>query len=291
MMDATDKQDEAARAGDSDDATGAGEPRRAAHDPDDAAGIRGFWSEVRAARHRCLVLDYDGTLAEFRVDRMMAFPAPGIVDLLLRIRDSGRTSLSIMTGRPVSELLQLLGDLGVPICGSQGTEFRAADGTLRTYVPSERQIERLDHGEREALALVNEGRVERKTSSVAVHTRGLDPEAARREETAVCRAWSEDAPAYGLECRAFKGGVELRLLGIDKGTALEWALRESPGDSLCVYIGDDLTDEDAFRAIDGRGYGIKVGAAEQPTAATGRLSDPRAVREFLERWLLVTSEA
>ncbi|MBD3348529.1 MAG: trehalose-phosphatase [Candidatus Eisenbacteria bacterium] len=251
-------------------------------------GIHGFWDDVRTAPHRCLVLDYDGTLAGFHVDRMRAFPIPGVVDLLERVRDSEGTSLSIMTGRPISELLELLGDLGIPICGSQGTEFRAVDGTIRTHELSDKQEERLRRAEREANDLAREGRVERKLASVALHTRGLDADAARREEAAVCKAWSEDAFEYGLECRSFKGGVELRLAGVDKGTALSWTLEGAPENTLCVYLGDDLTDEDAFRAIDGRGYGIKVGGPEEPTAARGRLADPHAVKEFLETWLRAT---
>jgi len=252
-------------------------------------GIEGFWDDVAAASHRCLVLDYDGTLSEFRVDRMKALPLPGVVELLEEIRDSGRTSLSIMTGRPISELLELLGDLHIPMCGSQGTEFRSPDGRVETRMPNERQRDRLRRAEREAAGLANEGRIERKISSVALHTRGLDEDVARREEQAVCETWSKDASAYGLECRSFKGGVELRLLGIDKGTALEWTLSRSPKESLCVYIGDDLTDEDAFRAIDGRGHGIKVGGEDEPTAAAGRLDDPRAVKEFLETWLTTSA--
>lgn len=252
-------------------------------------GIDGFWDDVRSAPHRCLVLDYDGTLAGFHVDRMKAFPIPGVVDVLKRVRDSESTSLSIMTGRPISELLRLLGDLGIPICGSQGTEFRAVDGTTRVHNLSDEQEERLRRAEREAADLARQGRVERKLSSVALHTRGLHPDVARREEAAVCKTWAEDASEYGLECRSFKGGVELRIAGVDKGTALRWTLEGAPEDSLCVYVGDDLTDEDAFRAIDGSGYGIKVGGPEEPTAAKGRLSDPPAVKEFLERWLSATN--
>jgi trehalose-phosphatase len=235
------------------------------------------------------VLDYDGTLCEFHVDRMKAFPAPGVVETLSAIRDSGRTSLSIMSGRPISELLELLGDLGIPMCGSQGTEFRSADGEMSYYSLAGRQRERIARAEREATAVAVEGRVERKISSVALHTRGVGDAAAAREEAEIARMWSLDAAEYGLEVRPFKGGIELRLLGVDKGTALDRVLEKSPSDSLCVYLGDDQTDEDAFEAIRGRGYGIKVGREEGPTAAVGRLGGPGDVSEFLKRWLSATT--
>ncbi len=252
-------------------------------------GLPGFWDIVRASSEPCLVLDYDGTLAPFRTDRMSAFPLDGIVDLLLRIRDATDTYLAVMTGRPVSELLSLLGDLRIPVSGSQGTEFRYPDGTYQTLLPSERQQDRLKRAEREALVVATLGHVERKISSVGLHTRGLPPEDAAREEAAACEAWSRDADEYDLECRRFKGGVELRLLGIDKGTALQTLLRDRRPDGVCVYIGDDLTDEDAFRVLRDRGYGIRVGTPEEETAARGWLRDPRAVRQFLEAWLEATS--
>lgn len=255
----------------------------------DISGIPGFWNIVRASGDRCLVLDYDGTLAEFREDRMSAFPLDGVVDLLLQIRDRTDTHLAIMTGRPLSEIMSLMGDLRILLSGSQGTELRQPDGTTQTYLPSERQQERLSRAEAEALRLARFGRVERKISSVGLHTRGVDMEVARREEKTVCEAWSDLAAENDLECRRFKGGVELRLLGIDKGTALAGMLRDRPADGLCVYVGDDLTDEDAFRVLRDRGYGIKVGSEDKETEARGRLDDPRAVREFLKTWLSVTS--
>ena len=70
-------------------------------------------------------------LAPFREDRMRAFPLEGIRELLIEIRDTGKTHLAMMTGRPLDELLALLGDLDVPMSGSQGTEFRFASLVLR----------------------------------------------------------------------------------------------------------------------------------------------------------------
>lgn len=251
-------------------------------------GIPNFWDTVRDAPNRCLLLDYDGTLAEFQVDRMQAFPLEGVVDLLIQIRDRTETRLAVLTGRPVSELLRLLGDLRIPVSGSQGTEFRHPDGTYQTHEPAAEQEERLIRAEAEARRMCPEGRVERKVASVAVHTRGLDAERARTIEDDIRRAWCADIDAYDLDCRDFCGGIELRLRGIDKGTALISLLRDQPGRSLCVYVGDDLTDEDAFQAVVGHGYGIRVGRTDSETAANGRLADPPAVREFLREWLKVT---
>jgi trehalose-phosphatase len=88
--------------------------------------------------------------------------------------------------------------------------------------------------------------------------------------------------------RRFLGGVELRVLGIDKGTALLELLGDAPDGTFCVYIGDDETDEDALAVIRDLGVGIKVGNTGHPTHARGRLPDPHAVRSFLEAWVEVT---
>jgi trehalose-phosphatase len=253
----------------------------------DVEGIPEFWLAVGSASHRCLVLDYDGTLAQFRNDRMKAFPLDGIVELLTTIRDETDTHLAIMTGRPLRELLVLLGDLDIPVSASQGSEFMFPDGRREALVPSDRQRERLDRAESEARAAAPDARIERKIAGVALHTRRMDTDEARRIQEHVCGVWEEDSHDYGLDCRFFNGGIELRLKNVDKGTALNALLRDQPPESLCVYLGDDETDEDALLALRGRGYGIKVGNPGIPTYAQGRLKGPEDVREFLRSWIEV----
>jgi trehalose-phosphatase len=250
-------------------------------------GIPEFWEAVGSASHRCLVLDYDGTLAPFVNDRMKAFPLDGVVELLTAIRDEAGTHLAIMTGRPLRELLALLGDLDIPVSASQGSEFMFPDGRRQSLVPSDRQRERLNRAEAEAAVAAPGARIERKVAGVALHTRGMDPDEARMIEKRVCGVWEEDSRDYGLDCRFFNGGIELRLQNVDKGTALNALLEDQPPGSLCVYLGDDETDEDALLALRGRGYGIKVGNPGVPTYAQGRLGGPEDVREFLRSWIAV----
>jgi len=254
-------------------------------------GVPDFWDRLARVERSCLVLDYDGTVAPFRVDRMKAFPLDGVVDLLSQIRDGGSTHLAIMTGRPMKELLFLLGDLGIPVSASQGTEFRYPDGTWLTLLPTPRQEERLRWAEGQAAAASVAGRIERKVASVALHTRGVDPDDAERAHEKLWGIWSRDADEYDLECRHFIGGIELRLKDIDKGTALTTLLEERTEDDegICVYVGDDHTDEDALLVLKDRGIGIKVGSPDVPTHAPGRLADPYEVREFLRAWVQTTT--
>ncbi len=247
--------------------------------------LAGLWDRVSHARGRMLILDYDGTLAPFVVNRREAFPLDGIRETLCAIRDETETQLAILTGRPIRQILGLLGDLGIPVAGSQGTEFRYPDGRWFTLLPSAAQRARLIQAEREALSLAPPERVERKPASVALHTRGVPAAEALAAEKSICRLWSENSTEIGLRCRPFLGGVELRLEEITKGTAIIALLDGCSDADLVVYVGDDETDEDAFRALKGRGVAIRVGETGTPTCADAMLRDVADVRWFIRRWL------
>ena len=87
----------------------------------------------------------------------------------------------------------------------------------------------------------------------------------------------------------FDGGMELRVTGVDKGTAVRQVLadtRSSHADgALLAYLGDDMTDEDAFRALGDEGFSILVRDQLRPTAAGSWLRPPGELLRFLERWL------
>jgi len=247
-------------------------------------GIPDFWERVRRAPRKHLALDYDGTLAPFRVERMRAVPLDGVIDCLASISRRPDTILVIISGRPVDEILDLVGDIGLTVVGSHGWEVRAADGSRCGMTPSAAQERRLRRAEREVRKRGLESRAERKVASLAVHTRGLSGGTAEEIESELVRLWEADAPRAGLAPRRFDGGVELRAAGIDKGTILDDLLRDEPEDTFCVYVGDDETDEDAFRALQGLGVTFCVGAAERATLASRRLPNVDAV-ETLLRWV------
>jgi len=256
--------------------------------PIDVDGVPGLWERVALADERFLVLDYDGTLAPFREHRMEAFPIDGALDALRAIRDSGRTRLAMLTGRPLRELIALVGNLGIPMVGSHGFEYMMRDGSIELGELSAAQEERLVRAEQEARAMAPVARVERKPASVGLHTRGMRADDARGVVERVSSAWSRDVEERGLECRYFSGGVELRLREAHKGAALKRLIEERGDGALCVYIGDDETDEDAFEALPDTGIGIKVGPPGVRTRAQGRLDDPGAVRWFLQTWAATT---
>ncbi len=251
--------------------------------------VSDFWQQVLQADNLFLGLDYDGTLAPFDIDPMQAKPLPGIADLIRELATGRRTQVAIVSGRPVAEVMTLLDNPPVTIVGSHGYELWPVDGACVVRRPTPKQ----QQGLFEIKTSLQQGgyshKMEVKVASLALHTRGLDPIAAIAVEEAIANQWSELAPHYGLECRRFNGGIEIRCSGWDKGAALTALLNVQPENVFAVYVGDDETDEDAFTVLRGRGIGIKVGDPFWPTAARGFLPDCRAVVDFLRTWAALTA--
>jgi trehalose-phosphatase len=258
--------------------------------PPDLLRDAGFWSRLARSERRFLGLDYDGTLAPFRVERLQATPAPGAVAAVEALLEDRGNHVAIISGRLVQEVRQLLGPLPVLMVGSHGFERLHPDGRHERRPLEPAQRERLDLAARQVDGLGLGERLERKAASVAFHTRGLEREQARALEARVEGLWSEGCAGSALSCRPFDGGVELRAGGVDKGKVLEGLLEAHPG-AFAVYVGDDRTDEDAFQLLRQRGgVGVKVGQHElDRTAASGWLSDCEAVVEFLRKWKTTTT--
>jgi trehalose-phosphatase len=80
------------------------------------------------------------------------------------------------------------------------------------------------------------------------------------------------------------GGLELRAAGRDKGMALRELIEQADKDALPVFLGDDIADEDAFREVVTRGFGIRVGPSVRPSLARGRIETCEAMVDFLRCW-------
>ena len=219
------------------------------------------------------ILDYDGTLAEVADRPHHATPHPDAVDLLRRLDE--RHPLALLTGRDVQGLGALLDAPGLRVIGVHGIESGTIGGEVESLVPDavQAQLQRM----RGRLPEVDGLEVEDKGSAIALHYRNAsEPGAA---ESAL-RAWSEDVPD-ALEPLWGKKVLEIRPKGFDKGRAAETLMGEHP-ERTPVVIGDDTTDEEAFRVV-GSGVTIKVGEGE--TSARYRLPDVDAVIAYLRRFL------
>ena len=247
--------------------------------------VEAFLAQVREASLSVLFTDYDGTLAPFVVDRGAAVPYVGVAELLNEIGGSSRTEVVVVSGRPVDEVVSLLQMEPVPeIWGAHGWEHLAADGS-RTVFPAPASVsDAVTFCRKRLLTLTSEGQVEVKPSGLAVHWRGLSSgEQVRLREESLILLRSV-AGCAGLEVRPFDGGMELRFKGRDKGDVVTEVLASRPEGTPAAYLGDDDTDEDAFRALGDKGLAVLVRPEYRPTRAELWLRPPEELLSFLESW-------
>ncbi len=252
--------------------------------------VRKSFERIATSARPVLFLDYDGTLAPFSVERDKAFPYDGVRTELRRIMGETRTRLVIVTGRPVDDLLPLLGLEDIPeIFGSHGWERRKTDGTTHTFPLSSDAAAALADArfwvEQNHLA----DRSETKPASVTVHWRDLDQDGRLELEHAILDAWQPYTALPDVELAPFDGGVELRVLGQDKGRAVRTVLDEMGHEAAAAYLGDDQTDEDAFDVLQHEGLTILVRGEKRPTRADMWLTPPEELLSFLRQWREMTT--
>jgi trehalose 6-phosphate phosphatase len=236
-----------------------------------------------AGRPVAVFVDFDGTLAPIVEDPGAASLPDPTREALERLVSTGL--VAVVSGRGLDDLRSRVAVPGVVLVGSHGFEIVTADGRRIERPETAAILPELDAAERELrerLVPLDGVQVERKRWAIAAHYRrapGSGPEVERTvREVAAGRP--------GLAVSGGKKVVELRPdVDWHKGLAVRW-LGDSlaPPDAVPVFVGDDLTDEDAFREIRGRGIPIVVlGEEQRDTDAELSLAGPEEVRTFLVR--------
>ncbi|MGY1754031.1 trehalose-phosphatase [Blastococcus sp. SYSU D01042] len=226
-----------------------------------------------AARRPLLVAsDYDGVLAPLVGDPSAAAPLPGVAEALDRLAAVDGVTVALVSGRGVADLQATSGLTGdIRWVGSHGAEF---DGPL----PAELAGRRDALAERLAplAAAVPGARLEVKPASIAVHVREVADRAAADGLLQDARRVADPS----LTLKPGKEVLEIAVTDADKGSALVRLAREL-GAAATIYLGDDVTDEDAFRVLGEDDVTVKIG--EGPTGAGHRVPDPAAARALLEQ--------
>jgi trehalose-phosphatase len=251
----------------------------------------GFWQRLRSAAQCLLMLDYDGTLAPFHADRLQATVFPGVEERLATLSRLGRVHLVLVTGRSARELRAVLPSSTVAdIWGSHGREQLTANGSYKLFALDSVQQATLHHVAREMAALGLPETLELKPSSLAVHWRSCDPPM-QEEIRARIQTVYDDLPEPGrLHLLPFDGGLELRSSDRTKGTAVRQILGLEPAGTPAAYLGDDLTDEDAFSALGNRGMPILVRHEVRRSAARFWMKPPEELLTFLDEWIAATQD-
>jgi trehalose 6-phosphate phosphatase len=245
-----------------------------------------FFRKVAAAKHRILVVDYDGTLAPFTPRRHRATPYPEIPDCLRCIMTSCSTRVIVVSGRAAHEVSPLLRLNPAPeIWGTNGIERINAFGRYEEVYLNDAALEALARAEAQLEREILRDHIEVKLAAVALHWRGLPAAEILDMRTKAYRILEPLAVPPDLVLREFEEGVEIRLSSANKGDALGNLLSDLDPDVPVAYLGDDATDEDAFRVLNGRGLTVLVGPKYRFTAAQIWLKPPDELLDFLASWI------
>jgi trehalose 6-phosphate phosphatase len=237
-----------------------------------------------------LFLDYDGTLVPIRTTPAAATLSPRTRRLLVRLASHPEIVVSIVTGRSVSDIKSLVHVPRLRTITNHG--FEISWGRLRWTHPEARRarpaLSRAARGIRASLQDVQGLLIEQKGLTVSVHYRNVRERDIECVKSAV--EFHVRRSDVALTTTSGKRVVEIRpRVSWGKGRAIVRVLRtiRPPVSSLIVSVGDDITDEDAFRLLPAGGISIAVGP--QQTAASYRVDNPGSVRRFLEKVLSLKS--
>ncbi len=243
----------------------------------------GLLNELASRRRLLLMLDYDGTLAPIVSDPAAAWPLNQAREAIIAMASHrDRIEIAVISGRELSELERLLGIArGIYLVGVHGLEM--ADPESRREIvpnlkPALRQLDEVRRWLRERIPVGTGLTVEDKRLAVALHYRNADPIAARPVLEDFERFVAGNAPQ--LKIKHGKMVAEATPHGADKGAAVLRLFERIGTDTAPVYFGDDLTDEDAFRALAGRGVTVTVGG-EGGSVAQYRVEGPAQVASIL----------
>jgi trehalose 6-phosphate phosphatase len=235
------------------------------------AGLTDALAGFAARRPLLIASDYDGVLAPLVDDPSAAVPLPGIAEVLGRLAAVPGVTVALVSGRGVEDLRTTSGFQGSHRwIGSHGAEF---DGPVGDELAATRDALRDQLSP--VVAATAGARLEVKPASVAVHVRQV----ADRVAGGALLEQVGSTVDPSLTKKPGKDVLEVAVTDADKGTALR-RLRTELGAAGALYLGDDRTDEDGFRALEPDDITVKIGDGE--TAARHRVADPAGALALLE---------
>lgn len=255
--------------------------------PDAAQALAGGLADRRPA----VFFDFDGTLSDIVDDPDAARPVAGATEALGKL--AARCPVAVLSGRDLADVAERVGVPGIWYAGSHGFELTAPDGTHHQNDAAAAAIPVLEQAAaqlRDQLGGIPGVVVEHKRFGVAVHYRNAERDRVGEVLAAVRAAGRRDA----LRVTTGREVIELRPdLDWDKGKTLRWVIdhlhEDGSGSLTPVYLGDDITDEDAFDAVrdaDVPGVPILVRHSDdgdRATAALFALDSPARAAEFTDR--------
>jgi trehalose-phosphatase len=232
-----------------------------------------------------LFLDYDGTLTPI-VSRPELALCPTEVKLLLEnLRDLPNVYVAIISGRALEDIREKIGIPQITYVGNHGLSIQNPAGVHKKRLSPERQkeFEKISQELRESLGRISGILFEDKGLILAVHYRNSGREDIARIRQVLREKMEEWKDRWQISRGKMVSEVRPKV-DFDKGQALQSLLKVFPPQGLLpFYLGDDQTDDDAFRVIKEQGISVYVGSAKMVSEAEYYLENPAEVEIFLRR--------
>ncbi len=262
-------------------------------------GLFSEWSQVAdrigQAGKALLCFDYDGTLTPIVARPEWAKLPPETSKLLAEVAHRPDYPTAVISGRSLADVRNLVGLDSIIYAGNHGLEL---EGPRLHYLNPQAEaarpvLEDIAGRIRKELAGVEGLQIEDKKLSLSIHFRrvsGKNLDNLFRMVEKITRKGQKDGL---IRVTAGKKVIEIRPpVQWDKGKIVSWLWEKLAGDIpggeiIPLYVGDDQTDEDAFRAIGGGGITVRVGSPEIQSRAQYYLEDTNRVKELLKKLLQI----
>ncbi|HEY0732445.1 MAG TPA: bifunctional alpha,alpha-trehalose-phosphate synthase (UDP-forming)/trehalose-phosphatase, partial [Chitinophagaceae bacterium] len=239
--------------------------------------------EFESSQKRCILLDYDGTLAPYQKIPSLATPSGEVMNLLRDLSRDKANEVVVISGRDADTLDKWLGDLDLNLVAEHGAciKYRNEEWLQQVSVSHEWKDQIRPLMDLFVTRCVGSF-VEEKKNTLAWHYRNTHPDLGFIRSRELRNSLLQLITNTPLQVIDGNKVLEVRLAGIDKGaTSIKLMERFAPEFTLC--IGDDATDEDMFRLLRETAYTIKIGRGT--TAAKFNILSQRDVYPFLKMFV------
>lgn len=236
------------------------------------------------------MIDFDGTLVPIEDRPEFVVPSVELLNILKGLAGKKRVIAAIISGRNLKDLKRLVNVNGISLIGCHGAETteNAENSNMKQHFDKiQAKLDRIEEAASDCIGKNQGFIIERKIASVALHYRLAEAIPAR---TVINKFTAVVSGLMGQELTLLKGKkvLEVRSILANKGLAVKQIMNKKKN-YFPVYIGDDITDEDAFDALGNFGLGILVTKNNSAnTAASCRLRNPEEVMRFLKKIQLCT---
>jgi trehalose 6-phosphate synthase/phosphatase len=245
--------------------------------------IQAILNDFQKANKRCILLDYDGTLAPYQKLPSLAVPGEELIQLLKQLTADETNEIVIISGRDSDTLTKWLGHLPLTLVAEHGAMIKYKDGDWKELITISAEWKDQIRPLMQLFVDRCAGSfIEEKKSTLAWHYRNTYPELGFNRSRELKNSLLQLTANTSLQVIDGNKVMEVRTVGVDKGATATNILAELYPDFI-LCLGDDATDEDMFKTLKDKGYTIKIGRGN--TAASYTILSQREVFPFLRRFV------